>query len=129
MSRCDERGCCETARQGDGVSRRVPPLNWLRAFEAAARHLNLTRAAEELFLTQPTVSMQIKKLSDVVGLPLFEHIGRNVEPTETGRELYQACRDIFQILANLEMKISDFQGLKRGRLRVGVVTTAKYLVP
>ena len=101
----------------------------LQIFESIFRLGSFTRAAEELFLTQPTVSMQIKKLTDVVGLPLFEHVGRNVVPTEAGHELYHACRDIFQILSNLEMKIADFQGLQRGKLRIGVVTTGKYLVP
>ena len=101
----------------------------LQIFESIYRLGSFTRAAEELFLTQPTVSMQIKKLSDAVGLPLFEHVGRTVEPTQAGTELYQACRGVFEILSNLEMKIADLQGLKQGRLRVGVITTAKYLAP
>lgn len=101
----------------------------LQIFESIFRLGSFTRAAEELHLTQPTVSMQIKKLTDVVGLPLFEHVGRTIEPTEAGKELFHACRGIFQILSNLEMKIANYQGLKRGRLRVGVVTTAQYLVP
>ena len=101
----------------------------LQIFESVFRLGSFTRAAEELFLTQPTVSMQIKKLIDAIGLPLFEHVGRRVEPTEAGKELYQACRQVFEVLANLEMKISDLQGLKRGRLRLGVISTAKYLAP
>lgn len=104
-------------------------LRQLQVFEAIYRLGSFTRAAEELFLTQPTVSMQIRKLTDALGLPLFEHVGRNVEPTEAGAELYQACRSMFEILANLEMKIADLKGLKRGRLRMGVITTAKYLAP
>jgi len=104
-------------------------LRQLQVFEAIVRLGSFTRAAEELFLTQPTVSMQIRKLTDAIGLPLFEHVGRNVEPTEAGLELYDACRSMFESLANLEMKVSDLKGLKRGRLRMGVVTTAKYLAP
>lgn len=104
-------------------------LRQLQVFEAIYRLGSFTRAAEELFLTQPTVSMQIRKLTDAMDVPLFEHVGRNVEPTEAGSELYAACRSMFEILANLEMKISDLKGLKRGRLRMGVVTTAKYLAP
>lgn len=104
-------------------------LRQLQVFETIVRLGSFTRAAEELFLTQPTVSMQIKKLTDVIGMPLFEHIGRNVEPTEAGRELYAACRDLFSTLSNLEMKISDLKGMKRGRLRLGVITTAKYFAP
>jgi len=104
-------------------------LRQLQVFEAIVRLGSFTRAAEELFLTQPTVSMQIKKLADSMGLPLFEHVGRNVRPTEAGQELYQSCRAIFETLANLEMKIADLKGIKRGRLRLGVITTAKYFAP
>jgi DNA-binding transcriptional LysR family regulator len=104
-------------------------LRQLQVFEAIVRLGSFTRAAEELFLTQPTVSMQIRKLTDAIGLPLFEHVGRNVEPTEAGRELYSACRSMFETLANLEMKVADLKGMKRGRLRMGVITTAKYLAP
>ncbi|KPJ92496.1 MAG: LysR family transcriptional regulator [Gammaproteobacteria bacterium SG8_15] len=104
-------------------------LRQLQVFEAIFRLGSFTRAAEELFLTQPTVSMQIRKLTDAIGVPLFEHVGRNVEPTEAGEELYAACRSMFSTLANLEMKIADLKGLKRGRLRMGVITTAKYLAP
>ena len=104
-------------------------LRQLQLFEAIVRLGSFTRAAEELFLTQPTISTQIKKLSDSIGLPLFEHVGRNVKPTQAGIELYEACRDIFESLANLEMKIADIKGIKRGRLRLGVITTAKYFAP
>lgn len=104
-------------------------LRQFQVFEAIYRQGSFTRAAEELFLTQPTVSMQIKKLTEAVGLPLFEHVGRKVEPTEAGEELYSACRTMFETLSNLEMKVSDLKGLKRGRLRMGVITTAKYLAP
>jgi len=104
-------------------------LRQLQVFEAIVRLGSFTRAAEELFLTQPTVSMQIKKLADSMGLPLFEHVGRNVAPTEAGMELYGSCRRIFETLANLEMKLADLKGMKRGRLRLGVITTAKYFAP
>ena len=104
-------------------------LRQLQVFEAIVRLGSFTRAAEELFLTQPTVSMQIKKLAEAMGMPLFEHVGRNVQPTEAGKELYDACRRMFETLANLEMKMADLQGMKRGRLRLGVITTAKYFAP
>ena len=104
-------------------------LRQLQVFEAIVRLGSFTRAAEELFLTQPTVSMQTKKLADAMGLPLFEHVGRNFKPTEAGMELYRSCRRIFETLSNLEMKLADLKGIKSGRLRLGVVTTAKYFVP
>jgi len=101
----------------------------LQIFESIYRLGSFTRAAEELFLTQPTVSMQLKKLSDAIEMPLFEHVGRRVEPTDAGNELYRATRQVFDVLANVEMKLADLQGLKSGRLRLGVITTAKYLAP
>lgn len=104
-------------------------LRQLQLFEAIVRLGSFTRAAEELFLTQPTISTQIKKLSEALGLPLFEHVGRNVKPTQAGVELYESCRHIFESLANLEMKIADIKGIKRGSFRLGVITTAKYFAP
>jgi len=104
-------------------------LRQLQIFEATVRLGSYTRAAEELFLTQPTVSMQIKKLTETVGLPLFEHIERKISPTEVGQELYQACMGMFDIVENLDSSIASFKGLKRGRLRLGVITTAKYFIP
>ena len=104
-------------------------LRQLQVFEAIVRHGNFTRASEELFLSQPTVSAQVKKLADAMGLPLFEQAGRRVKPTDAALELYEACRKIFDTLANLEIKIAEIKGIKRGRLRLCVVTTAKYIAP
>jgi len=104
-------------------------LRQLQLLEAIVRVGSFTRAAEELFLTQPTVSMQIKKLADTVGAPLFRQVGRRVEPTDAGREVYTACRAILETLSNLDVALADLKGLKRGRLRLGVITTAKYVAP
>ena len=104
-------------------------LRQLQIFEATVRFGSFTRAAEALFLTQPTVSMQIKKLSNALGLPLFEQVGRSLRPTEAGTELYKSCRQIFATLSNLEMKMADLKGIKTGRLTLGVITTAKCFAP
>ncbi|MBW4507432.1 MAG: LysR family transcriptional regulator [Scytonematopsis contorta HA4267-MV1] len=104
-------------------------LHQLKVFEAAARHGSFTRAAEELFLTQPTVSMQIKQLTKSVGLPLFEQVGKRLYLTEAGRELFATCRQIFETIAQFEMKVADLKGLKQGQLRLAVVTTAKFFIP
>lgn len=104
-------------------------LRQLQVFEAIVRLGSFTKAAEELHLTQPTVSMQTRKLAEVLGLNLFEHVGRSCKPTEAGMALYSACQSIFSTLSNLEMKIANLKGLKKGRLRMAVVTTAKYLAP
>jgi DNA-binding transcriptional LysR family regulator len=104
-------------------------LRQLQLMEAIVRLGSFTRAAEELFLTQPTVSMQIKKLAEAIGTPLFQQVGRRVEPTDAGREVYSACREVLASLSNLDIKLADLKGLKRGRLRLGVITTAKYVAP
>ncbi len=128
MSSSTEQTHTPAAAMPDYLIRHVT-LRQLQVFESIVRLGSFTRAAEELFLTQPTVSMQIKKLADSMGLPLFEHVGRNVRPTEAGLELYQSCRKIFDTIANLEMKMADLKGMKRGRLRLGIITTAKYFLP
>jgi LysR family transcriptional regulator, low CO2-responsive transcriptional regulator len=104
-------------------------LHQLKVFEAAARHGSFTRAAEELFLTQPTVSMQIKQLTKSVGLPLFEQVGKRLYLTEAGRELFATCCQIFETIAQFEMKVADLKGVKQGQLRLAVITTAKYFIP
>ncbi len=98
-------------------------------FEAAARYGSFTRAAEELFLTQPTVSMQVKQLTKAVGMPLFEQVGKRLYLTTAGKELFETCRDVFEKLAQFEMTVADLKGLKQGRLRLAVITTAKYVAP
>lgn len=104
-------------------------LHQLKVFEAVARHNSFTRAAEELFLTQPTVSMQVKQLTRSVGLPLFDQVGKRLYLTEAGRQLLSASREIFDKLDQIEMTIADLKGLKQGKLRLAVITTAKYFVP
>jgi DNA-binding transcriptional LysR family regulator len=101
----------------------------LELFDAIARLGSFTRAADELFLTQPTVSMQIKKLSDTVGMPLFEQVGKKIYLTDIGHELHRTCRGISEHLSNFEMIAADMKGLKKGKLRLAVVTTAKYFAP
>lgn len=101
----------------------------MQIFEAVARLGSFTRAAEELFLTQPTVSTQLKKLTDVMELPLLDQSSRQIKPTEAGEELYRAVRKIFDSLSDLDTKVAALKGLNHGRLRLGVITTAKYFAP
>lgn len=104
-------------------------LPQLSAFEAVARLGNFTRAAEELYMAQPTVSVQIKKLTETIGLPLFEQVGNHVHLTETGRELQTACREIFQVLVKIDDRLSSIRGLESGRLQLAVSSTGKYFAP
>lgn len=104
-------------------------LRQLKVFEAIARLLSVTRAAEELHLTQPTVSIQLRQLSDMVGLPLLEQVGKKLFLTQAGEELHRSCRNIFDEIARFEMQASDLKGNKSGRLRLSAITTAQYFVP
>lgn len=101
----------------------------LKVFEAVARHLSFTRAAEELHTTQPTISIQFKQLSEIVGQPLIEQVGKRLYLTDTGNELLKTCREVFDSLGRFEMLMSDMRGIKAGKLRISVITTAKYFVP
>ena len=80
------------------MARRLPPLNAVKAFEAAARHLSFTRAAEELFVTQAAVSHQIKALEDFLGLKLFRRKNRSLLLTEEGQGYFLDIKDIFSSL-------------------------------
>ncbi len=104
-------------------------LHQLKVFEATARHGSFTRAAEELYLTQPTVSIQVKQLTKAVGLPLFEQVGKRLYLTEAGQKLLATCQEIFQGLEQFEMSVADLKGMKQGKLKLAVITTAKYFVP
>lgn len=104
-------------------------LPQLRVFEAVSRHGNFTRAAEELYMAQPTVSVQIRKLTETIGLPLFEHVGKRVFPTEAGRRLYSACQEIVKAFSDVEEAFSAIRGLESGSLRITASTAGKYLAP
>ncbi|ELS03012.1 transcriptional regulator [Xenococcus sp. PCC 7305] len=104
-------------------------LHQLKVFETVARHGSFTRAAEELSITQPTVSSQVKQLTKAVGLPLFEQIGKSLYLTDAGTELLSTCQDVFERLTNFQMTVADLKGMKQGQLKLAVITTAKYFIP
>jgi len=101
-------------------------IRQLQVFEAVARHMGFTRAAEELHLTQPAVSMQVKQLEEQVGLPLFEQVGKKIFLTEAGREMYHYSKVIASQLAEAEAVIESLKGVQRGRLDVSVASTANH---
>ncbi len=101
-------------------------LRQLKVFKTVARLLSFTRAAAELHLTQPAVSMQIKQLENSVGLPLFEQLGKKIYLTAAGRELFQYARNIFQQLGEMEQVLEQMKGIQTGRLDISVATTANY---
>jgi LysR family transcriptional regulator, low CO2-responsive transcriptional regulator len=112
-----------------GNAMRHTTFRQMEIFSAIARVKSFTRAAEELHLTQPTVSMQMKKLEDAVGLPLVEQIGKRIFLTDAGHALHSTCGEIFDSLDRFEMLAAEMKGMKKGHLRVAVVTTAQYFAP
>lgn len=104
-------------------------LRQLHAFEAVARLKSFSRAAEELHITQPAVSKQVRMLGDEIGLPLLEQIGKKVFLTEVGEQLFSTCANWIDTWDRFEQSVANLKGLKKGRLKITTVTTAKYFMP
>jgi LysR family transcriptional regulator, low CO2-responsive transcriptional regulator len=104
-------------------------LRQLKVFEAVANRLSFSRAAEELHLTQPAVSMQVQALAEQAGVPLFEQMGKKIFLTAAGEELLRHVRRIGQQLREADEALAAIRGAKGGRLTLGVVSTAKYVAP
>jgi DNA-binding transcriptional LysR family regulator len=104
-------------------------LRQLRVFSAVARHMSFARAAEELHLTPPAVSMQMKELERAVGLPLFDRDGRSISLTVTGEYLLVHARRMLAVMKDAEDQVARFKGLTGGRLAIGMVSTAEYFLP
>lgn len=111
------------------MSRRHLTFRQLETFATVARLGSFSRAAESLHLTQPAVSIQIRQIVDVVGLPLFEQSGRDIRLTAAGQELLQTARELDDSWNRFESAVDALKGLRKGRLRVALVTTAKYFLP
>ncbi|NML17887.1 LysR family transcriptional regulator [Azohydromonas caseinilytica] len=101
----------------------------LKVFESVARHLSYSRAAEELYLTQPAVSIQVRKLEEHAGQPLFEQFGKKVFLTPAGAELLQISRSIIQQFEAAEIAMAQFSGVSGGKLNVGVISAGDYFFP
>lgn len=101
----------------------------LMLLEAVARNSSFTRASEELHLTQPAVSTQIKLLEEEVGMPLFEHMGKKIFLTAAGREMYTFSRTIAQQFTHIRTLLEEMKGVQRGNLHIAVTSTANYFAP
>jgi len=100
----------------------------LKVFEVVARLLNYTRAAKELHLSQPAVSMQIKQLEEQADTPLIEKLGKKLYLTEVGHEMYNYARSTMQQLLDLEETIAQMKTLQQGHLKLAVASTANHFV-
>jgi len=104
-------------------------LRQLKVFEAVARHLSFSRAAEELFLTQPAVSTQVKTLEGHVGIALFEQLGKKVYLTQGGAELLHFSRAIIRQFQDAEAALAHFKGISGSTLNVAVISAGDYFFP
>jgi DNA-binding transcriptional LysR family regulator len=101
----------------------------LKIFESVARLLSFSRAAEELHLTQPAVSTQIKRLEEHAGNALFEQFGKKIYLTPAGAELLQISRTIIAQFEAAENAMAQFKGVSGGKLNVGVISAGDYFFP
>ncbi len=104
-------------------------LRQLQVFATVARHLSHSRAARELYLSQPAVSMQIKQLEQNIGLPLFEQTGKQLHLTEAGREMLHYSLSITQQITEMNQVFNAMKGLEQGELNIAVVSSANYFMP
>jgi DNA-binding transcriptional LysR family regulator len=101
----------------------------MRLFLALTETGSVSAAARVMHVTQPTASMQLKEISQTIGFPLYEVVGKKIYLTPAGKELAMAARDISMSWESFEQKMSEFKGLSRGKLKISMVSTAKYFMP
>jgi len=104
-------------------------LRQLQCFSAVARNLSFTRASDELHLTQPAVSMQVRQLEQQTGIALTEQLGKQIHLTEAGEEVFRYARSILQQVDELDDVLNKMRGLSGGRLRIAAISSANYFAP
>ncbi len=104
-------------------------LHQLQIFLAVTRTKSVTKAAEELFLTQPAVSIQLKNFQDQFDIPLTEVVGRQLYVTDFGKEIAKAAENILNEVHAINFKVQAFKGKLSGRLKISIVSTGKYVMP
>lgn len=104
-------------------------LHQLKIFDAVARHMSFARAAEELYLTPPALSIQVKQLAEIIGQPLFEQIGKKISLTAAGELSWATCRDVLNRLEQLTQELAALQGMEKGTLKLATLATVKYFIP
>lgn len=104
-------------------------LHQLKIFLKVAQTLNITKAAEELHLTQPAVSIQLKNFQDQFDIPLIEIIHKKIYVTDFGKEIVQAAENILAEVNDINYKMHAYKGELSGKLKLSVVSTGKYIAP
>lgn len=111
------------------MNNKQPTIRQLQLVQALARYQSLSLVAEKLFISQPSVSIQLKNLSELIGLPIYQMQGRSLELTDAGKAILHSANQIFRTLDNLKTDIDNLQGVVTGTLSIAVVTTAQYFLP
>ncbi len=104
-------------------------LRQLTVFAEVARRLSITAAANAVHLTQPAVTLQVKELEEICGVPLLERMGRRILLTEAGREVAACAGNVTERLRETQERLDALRGLKKGLLKLGAASTAKYFAP
>lgn len=104
-------------------------LNQLQIFLKIVETQSITKASQELHITQPAVSIQLRNLQDQFEIPLTEIIGRKIYITDFGKELAKTAENILNQVQSINYKSSSFKGLLTGRLKLSIVSTGKYVMP
>lgn len=104
-------------------------LTHLKIFEATARNKSFTRAAAELYTTQPSVSRHVKQLTETIGVPLFEYVDNQIQVTPTGEQLLIIYQEIFESLKDFDTKLFDLKHIEQGQLKISAVNTIRYVIP
>lgn len=105
-------------------------INHLRLFYAVAKAQSFSKAAEDIFVSQPSISVQVKNLEQELGVKLYRQVGRKIVLTDIGITVYQYAKKVFQLVDELDVYIQDYKGLNKGRLLVGASTTPGiYILP
>lgn len=104
-------------------------LRQIQVFLTVSRLNSYSKAAQELALTQPAVSAQVRQLEDVVGAPMFDYLGKQLYLTPIGETVQRAARDLMQCLIGLEMELAELRGLMQGTLSIAIESSAQYFMP
>lgn len=104
-------------------------IHQLKIFLKVVQTRSITKASEELFMTQPAVSIQLKNLQDQFDIPLTEIVGRQLHITEFGEEVAIIAERVIQELENINYKTQAFQGILTGKLKISAASTGKYVIP
>ena len=104
-------------------------LHQLKIFHALTRHMSMSRTAKALNLTRSAVSIQVRQLAESAGTPLMEKVGKQLYLTDAGKVMADGCRDMMNRMERLDQELAMLKGVENGRLRLAIITNAKYFVP